>query len=130
MIQTTKIKRVKIIFLSLLVFVLAMTFAMSNSKTEATSSVTVGNREEDSAKPQEAKKKPTNNPRSIGCVVCHTGSESMHIDGDDELDIGCADCHGGDPKELVDKKKAHIQPRTLKARETANPTRIAANWNK
>jgi hypothetical protein len=130
MIQTTKIKRVKIIFLSLLVFVLAMTFAMSNSKTEATSSVTVGNREEDSARPQEAKKKPTNNPRSIGCVVCHTGSESMHIDGDDELDIGCADCHGGDPKELVDKKKAHVQPRTLKAKETANPTRIAANWNK
>ncbi|HEX5085886.1 MAG TPA: hypothetical protein VFY40_27960, partial [Blastocatellia bacterium] len=103
---------------------------MSNSKTEATSSVTVGDREEDSVKPQEAKKKTTNNPRSIGCVVCHTGSESMHIDGDDELDIGCADCHGGDPKELVDKKKAHVKPRTLKAKETANPTRIAANWNK
>src|SRR5687767_1071174 len=123
MIQTTKIKRVKIIFLSLLVFVLALSFAMPDSTTEATSSVVVGRHGEDSESPQESKKKPSTHPQSIGCVVCHTGSESMHIDGDEELNIGCADCHGGDPKELVDKKKAHVQPRNLKAKETANPTR-------
>ena len=37
------------------------------------------------------------NPKSAGCIVCHTGTESMHIDGDDSIGIGCADCHGGDP---------------------------------
>src|SRR5262245_7045558 len=130
--KTNKIKQVKIIFLSLLALALAMSFAMSNNKTEATSSVVVGHRGEDSEQPQaqEPKKPTTKNPRSIGCVVCHTGTESMHFDGDDELDIGCADCHGGDPKETVDKKKAHVQPRTLKSEDTNNPTRINASWNK
>ena len=43
-------------------------------------------------------------------MICHTGheEESMHIDGDEDLDIGCADCHGGDPAETTDKKKAHV----------------------
>ena len=130
--QANKIKRVKIIFLSLLALALAMSFAMSNNKTEATSSVVVGHRGEDSEQPQaqEPKKQTTKNPRSIGCVVCHTGTETMHFDGDEELDIGCADCHGGDPKETVNKKKAHVQPRFLKPEDTNNPVRIAAGWNK
>ena len=42
MMQTNKIKRVEILLLSLLALVLAMSFAMSNAKTEATSSVVVG----------------------------------------------------------------------------------------
>src|SRR5882672_4634396 len=130
MIQTRKIKRVKIIFLSLLAFALAMSFAMSNNKTEATSSVAIGHRGEGSEQAQETKKKTTTNPQSVGCVVCHTGSETMHFDGDEELNIGCADCHGGDPKETVDKKKAHVQPRSRKPEETSNPTRVAADWNK
>src|SRR6266511_227412 len=91
MMQTNKIKRFKIIFLSLLALVLAMSF---------------------------------------GCVICHTGSESMHFDGDDELDIGCADCHGGDPTETTNKYKAHVLPRSRKPEETYNPTRVAADWNK
>ncbi|HEY6403661.1 MAG TPA: hypothetical protein VI479_19720, partial [Blastocatellia bacterium] len=103
---------------------------MSNSKTEATSSVSIGHRDDDSSPPQEAKKKASTHPQSIGCVVCHTGSESMHADGDEELNIGCADCHGGDPKELVDKKKAHVQPRSRKPEETSNPTQVNASWNK
>jgi len=133
MMQTNKIKRFKIIFLSLLALVLAMSFAMSNTKTEATSSVVFGHRAEDSEQPQaqqEKKKQTTKNPRSIGCVICHTGSESMHFDGDDELDIGCADCHGGDPTETTNKYKAHVLPRSRKPEETYNPTRVAADWNK
>src|SRR5215510_14939144 len=122
--QTSKIKRVKITFLLSIAILLAMSFALSNSKTDATSSVVVGH-ETESSEPQEAQKpKKTNmNPRSLGCVVCHTGSESMHADGDDELDIGCADCHGGDPKETMNKVKAHVQPRILKPEETSNPVR-------
>src|SRR5262244_3097033 len=132
--QTSKIKRVKITFLLFIALLLAMSFALPNSKTEATSSVVVGHGKEspdkespdkespenESAEPkQEAQKekKPTMNPRSLGCVVCHTGSESMHADGDDELDIGCADCHGGDPKETMNKVKAHVQPRFLKSED-------------
>ena len=81
--------------------------------------------------PRQQPKKQTMNPRSLGCVVCHAGSESMHADGDDELDIGCADCHGGDPKETQDKIKAHVQPRYLKAgTNTANIERLGALWNK
>src|SRR5262245_47380328 len=114
--QTSKIKRVKITFLLSIALLLAMSFALSGSKTEATSSVVVGHGTEGSERQQEAQqpKKQTMNPRSLGCVVCHAGSESMHADGDDELDIGCADCHGGDPKETQDKIKAHVQPRYLK----------------
>src|SRR5215510_11081845 len=133
MMQTNKIKRFKIIFLSLLALVLAMSFAMSNTKTEATSSVVFGHRAEDSEQPQaqqEKKKQTTKNPRSIGCVICHTGSESMHFDGDDELDIGCADCHGGDPAETTNKYKAHVLPRDRKPEETYNPTRTNADWNR
>src|SRR5215470_3288490 len=104
MIQTNKVKRVKIIFLSLLAFALAMSFAVS-------------------------KKKTTTNPKSIGCVVCHTGhidEESMHFDGDEELNIGCSDCHGGDPTETVNKYKAHVLSRNRKPEDTSNPTRINA----
>src|SRR5262249_60790081 len=110
--QTTKIKPVKITFLLSIEILLARSFALSNSKTEATSSVVVGH-ETESSEPQEAQKpKKTNmNPRSLGCVVCHTGSESMHADGDDELDIGCADCHGGDPKETQAKIKRSADDR-------------------
>src|SRR5262247_3980132 len=133
MMKMNKIKRVKIIFLSLLALVLALSFAMSNTKTEATSSVVIGHNAEDSEQPQaqqKEKKQTTKNPRSIGCVICHTGSESMHFDGDEELDIGCADCHGGDPTETTNKKKAHVQPRFLKPEDTNNPTRLNALWNK
>src|SRR5262249_59219288 len=135
--QTSKVKRVKITFLLFLVLVLAMSFALSNSKTEATSSVVIGHQAEDSEQqqtPQQAqqpKKQTTMNPRSLGCVVCHTGSESMHADGDDELDIGCADCHGGAPKETQAKIKARVQPRYLKPGEnTANIARLATLWKK
>src|SRR5215475_14294442 len=133
MIQTNKIKRVKIIFLSLLAFALAMSFAVSNIKTEATSSVTVGNRGEDPGQGKEAKKKTTTNPKSIGCVVCHTGhldEESMHFDGDEELNIGCSDCHGGDPTETVNKYKAHVLSRNRKPEDTSDLKRINADWNK
>ena len=133
MMQMNKIKRIKIIFLSLLALVLAISLAMSNTTTEATSSVVFGHKAEDSVTPQaQQAKKITRNARSVGCVICHTGhdEESMHIDGDEELDIGCADCHGGDPTETTDKKKAHVQPRLLKEEDTKNPVRLNALWNK
>src|SRR5262245_14094216 len=133
MMQANKIKRFKIIFLSLLALVLAMSFAMSNTKTEATSSVVFGNRTEDSEQPQaqqEKKKQTTKNSRNVRCVICHTRSKSMHFDGDEELDIGSADCNGGDPTETTNKYTAHVLPRDRKPDETDNPTRTNADWNR
>lgn len=127
--QAKTIKRVKILFLLCLAITLAVSLFVSNRNvTEAVSSVVVGH-EADSEEQAQRQKKV--NPRSAGCVVCHTGTESMHADGDDDLDIGCADCHGGNPVETQDKKKAHVQPRYPEMwKSTANPERLAAAWLK
>lgn len=133
MIRTNKIKQVKIIFISLLALAIAMSFTLSNNKTEGASSVAAGHKAEESGEQQQAQqpKKPAKvSPSSAGCVVCHTGTESMHFDGDEELGIGCVDCHGGDSRETQNKKKAHINARFLKEEDTNNPVRIAAAWNK
>src|SRR5262245_27238409 len=135
MIQTSKIKRIKIIFLSSIALLLVMLFALSFTSTDGASSVVGGHKtespEEQQQQTQQPKKQGKVSPQSAGCVVCHTGSESMHFDGDEELDIGCADCHGGDPKETQDKNKAHVQPRYLKpGTNTANIERLGALWNK
>ncbi|MFN0124459.1 MAG: hypothetical protein ACKV2V_28500, partial [Blastocatellia bacterium] len=80
-----------------------------------------------SAATQQRQKKV--NPKSQGCLTCHTGTESMHPDGDEDLGIGCADCHGGDATATT-KDKAHVQPR-LKAwfKSSANPKQMHALWN-
>ncbi len=136
--QVSKSNRVKIIFLLCLAFVTALSYALSNRKTEAVSSaagkVVVGHTTGDAGQqqsPQQPVKQDKVNPRSAGCVVCHVGTESMHFDGDDELDIGCADCHGGDANETRDKEKAHVQPRNRKLwKSTANPEQLNAAWLK
>ncbi len=130
------VKRVKIIFLFCLAIALALSFALLNRKTEAVSSATsriaVGHETENAGQqPQQAQKQTKVSPQSAGCVVCHAGVESMHYDGDDELDIGCADCHGGDPKETQDKMKAHVLPRNKELLDsTANREQVNAAWLK
>jgi hypothetical protein len=71
------------------------------------------------------------NPKSAGCITCHTQIESMHTGEttDEDLGIGCADCHGGDPAATT-KEKAHVQPRQPELwRSTANPVRAFAKVN-
>ncbi|MGH9852083.1 MAG: hypothetical protein ACREBD_19780, partial [Blastocatellia bacterium] len=136
--QVSKVNRVKIIFLLCLAFVAALSYGLPNRKTEAVSSAaskvvvghTTGDAEQQQS-PQQPQTQDKVNPRSAGCVVCHVGTESMHFDGDDELDIGCADCHGGDANETRDKEKAHVQPRNPKLwKSTANPEQLNAAWLK
>jgi hypothetical protein len=141
------VKRIKLILLLCLAFTLTIGVVLSNRKTEAVaskSSVVVGHKTDQN--PQTAKQEPKQepleprrllgkkgkiNPRSAGCVVCHLNTESMHFDGDDDLDIGCADCHGGDPKEIIDKNKAHVLPRNPELwKTTATPERLNALWLK
>src|SRR5262249_45492015 len=146
--QISTIKRVKIIVLLCMAFVVAISAFVSSSKTEAESKIAVGQQAKEGQQPQQTEptQQPKKNPlskqadrkgfknsQSAGCVVCHVGTESMHYDDDEELDIGCAYCHGGDATETQDKRKAHVQPRNpniFKDEATATPERLAANWNK
>ena len=154
--QTSTIKRIKIILLLCLAFTLVIGLLVSYDKTEAVSSkasVAVGRKPDQAqqdaqpAPKQESKQEPKQEPktdprqvlgqrgkvnqRSAGCVVCHTGKESMHFDGDEDLEIGCADCHGGNANETIDKNKAHVLPRNPAYLErTANKERINADWLK
>ncbi|MCI0338980.1 MAG: hypothetical protein L0226_15505 [Acidobacteria bacterium] len=141
--QVSRIKRIKIILLFCLVFTLVVSVISANRKTEAISSktsVAAGHKiDQAQQQPQQepkqvlGQKRGRVNPRSAGCVVCHTGTESMHFDGDDDLDIGCTDCHGGNPVETVDKFKAHVLPRNKElftADKTANLERLNALWLK
>ena len=58
---------------------------------------------------------------SQSCMKCHTGTESMHADGDKEIGITCVGCHGGDGSEL-EMKKAHVQPKQKDIfKNSANP---------
>ncbi len=135
--QTHTVKRIKIVLLSILALTLAASFLALNQSIEVVSAriaYAVGHKTEQSQ--QEPKKKLGNmkgniNPQSAGCVVCHTRKESMHTDGDDDLDIGCADCHGGNPGETQDKMKAHVLPRNpVFLKSTATPERLNALWLK
>lgn len=131
--QAKTIKRVKLLFLlALVVTGGAGLLAANRNVTEAVSSVVVGHKAGSEAEiDEQSQRQKKVNPRSAGCVVCHTGTESMHADGDDDLDIGCADCHGGNPMETQDKKKAHVQPRNPEIwKSTANPERLATAWLK
>jgi hypothetical protein len=134
------VKRVKIIFLLCIAFIVAISMFATNRKTEAGPKIAVGHQDPQQTTPQqsaeqqqEKQRSGFKNKNSAGCVVCHVGVESMHFDDDEELDIGCADCHGGDPNETQDKKKAHVQPRNSelwKKDASATPERLGALWNK
>ncbi len=117
--QTTTRTRLKLTLLFSLGLIVVLSFWGASDRTQA---VGAGQAQQPA---RQKKVKAT----SAGCVVCHTGSESMHADGDEDLDIGCADCHGGNPNETQDKKKAHVQPRNPEFwKSTANPERINAMW--
>jgi hypothetical protein len=82
--------------------------------------------------------------RSIGCLTCHTATDSptMHTTG--TVHLGCTDCHGGNVaiiapaglsptsqqyQDLI--REAHPKPRfAANARTSANPIRSYTNWLK
>ena len=126
------VKRIKIIVLLGTALAIAIGLFAADPRIEAGPRIAIGHEAESQQAPaQEKQRKGIKNPKSVGCVVCHTGVESMHYDDDEELEIGCADCHGGNPAETQDKKKAHVQPRNPEIFKTsATPERLAALWNK
>ncbi|HZS08336.1 MAG TPA: hypothetical protein VFD58_26115 [Blastocatellia bacterium] len=120
--ESNIIKHTKLILLLSLTIVMALSLLSNGRSSRA------ANTGDEPAQQQRQKKV---NPKSQGCIVCHTGSESMHPgeSGDADLGIGCADCHGGDPA-AADKNKAHVQPRLKDVwKTTANPKQLAAKQN-
>jgi hypothetical protein len=131
--QASKIKRVKLLFLLALCFIMAISLLSTNQRSQAARQV-VANKtssaEEASNSPVQRQQKV--NPKSAGCIACHKNIESMHPGdaSDEDLGIGCTDCHGGDPAATT-KEKAHVQPRYPQWwRSSANPERLFAKQNK
>jgi hypothetical protein len=46
--------------------------------------------------------------KSVGCLGCHQGIESMHASPN--VVLGCTDCHGGNSAPHLTKDQAHVQP--------------------
>jgi hypothetical protein len=82
--------------------------------------------------------------KSVGCVSCHTATDSRTMHTTDTVRLGCIDCHGGDANIAITpgtsagsaeyehaKKTAHPRPRFEEfARTSANPVRAYAKWLK
>jgi hypothetical protein len=78
--------------------------------------------------------------QSVGCVSCHTATDSASMHPDSTVVIGCADCHGGDPNVMVAgtpksaeyiaaTRKAHVQPKFAEdAVRGDSPVRIYTRW--
>ncbi len=136
--QSNTTRRTKLILLLMLTLVMAVSLLSQGRRSQAANDTTpvrpsVANTKDDtpgdSSAPQKKPKKV--NPKSQGCITCHTGSESMHPGetGDDDLGIGCADCHGGDASATV-KEQGHVQPRLKNVwKTTANPKELHAKQN-
>src|SRR5262245_49958066 len=150
--QVSRVKKIKILFLACLAFVLVVSLLITDPKTEAVSSSASDEMDYDADQAAQQPKAQEQKPRekqgkkemlgvekgkalagSAGCVVWHINSESMHLDGDDELGISCIDCHGGNAREFTDKDKAHVLPSpdgVFKVGKTANVERVSADWLK
>jgi hypothetical protein len=141
--QVSKIKRIKIILLLCLAFILAVSILSANEKTEAVSPKVAFHGGADQAQqkqPQQPERQVLGHKRgkvsagSAGCLVCHVGTETMHFDGDDDVGIaGCVGCHGGNASETIDKDKAHVLPKNkdlFNKDRTAQLERLNALWLK
>src|SRR5882757_4544221 len=63
-------------------------------------------------------------PKSAGCISCHSPMDEATMHPTKTVQLGCTDCHGGNssaaiasgttansPEYLAEKQKAHVQPR-------------------
>jgi hypothetical protein len=80
--------------------------------------------------------------KSVGCVTCHTATDSATMHSTGTVRLGCTDCHGGDsnirlkagapkgsPQYDQATKQAHPQSRNPEhSSASANPTRAYTQW--
>jgi hypothetical protein len=61
--------------------------------------------------------------KSVGCLECHKGIDSLSMHLSENVVLGCTDCHGGDATPGLTMRKAHIVPRNKTFWESsANPS--------
>ena len=77
--------------------------------------------------------------KSVGCLTCHTATDSPTMHTTETVRLGCTDCHGGNSEVRGDggpksqeyrqaKGRAHPAARVLRANASANPVRVYADW--
>lgn len=68
--------------------------------------------------------------KSIGCVGCHTASDSKTMHMSSAVQLGCADCHGGNAKVIVAKGASRESSEYKSAMESAHVLpRFPKDWN-
>ena len=48
--------------------------------------------------------------KSVGCMECHTQTDSHTMHASPNVVLGCTDCHGGNPSKGLSILDAHVQP--------------------
>ncbi len=70
------------------------------------------------------------NRKSVGCVQCHTSTDTHTMHTSPNVVLGCTDCHGGNPARGLAIEKAHVLPRNPEFWQTsANPVNASVVLN-
>jgi hypothetical protein len=68
--------------------------------------------------------------KSVGCMSCHTSTDSVNMHTSPGINLGCADCHGGNPAVVVPPSLARGSAEYRRAQEAAHvQPRYPAAWN-
>ncbi|RYD84968.1 MAG: hypothetical protein EOP84_03955, partial [Verrucomicrobiaceae bacterium] len=68
--------------------------------------------------------------KSVGCMECHTSTDSMSMHSSPNVVLGCIDCHGGNAKQGLTKEQAHVLPRNPEFwKSSANPAKSTVVLN-
>jgi len=61
--------------------------------------------------------------KSVGCLECHKGIDTLSMHASPNVVLGCTDCHGGNATPGLTMRKAHVEPRNKVFWESsANPS--------
>jgi hypothetical protein len=61
--------------------------------------------------------------KSVGCLECHKGIDTLSMHTSPNVVLGCTDCHGGNPTPGLTMRKAHVEPRNkIFWESSANPS--------
>jgi len=58
--------------------------------------------------------------KSVGCMSCHTDTDSMTMHVSPAVVIGCTDCHGGDANPAITPGLSKDDPAYAEVRDTAH----------
>ena len=68
--------------------------------------------------------------KSLGCVSCHTETDSVNMHDNPAIMLGCVDCHGGDAKVMRPAGTKHKEPAYMAALDKAHvQPRFPGGWH-